>query len=295
MTKILNSQQSMQLYELTELERQKLKHILLEMYEDIINLCSQHKLICMLGGGSCLGAVRHSGFIPWDDDLDLMMPRKDYNELIALCIKGKLGNKYEFSFPAKNKDSKNTFLKIYKKNTLNIEIYDVNTPFPKGIYIDVFPMENAPNNRLFQLIKGVMSATLRAICNSVLYSQYPSKKYKEFLLYNKKSTLIYYFRYFIGKMFGIIDHRIWVYWFDKFNASTSNTKYTTIPTGRKNYIGECMLNETFYPMKQISFEGKIVNVPNNYDYYLKNLYGNYMEIPPVEKRERHFVCKFRYE
>ena len=59
-----------------------------------------------------------------------------------LCIKGELGDEYEFSFPSRNHDSKNTFLKIYRKNTINIELYDDNTPFPKGIYIDIFQHNN---------------------------------------------------------------------------------------------------------------------------------------------------------
>lgn len=293
MTNTPNRKQALQLYELTDRDRCNLHRVLLEMYDDIFNLCNEHTLVCMLGGGSCLGAIRHQGFIPWDDDLDLMMPRKDYDVLVSLCIAGKLGDKYEFSVPSKECDSKNTFLKIYKKNTINIELYDDNTPFPKGIYIDIFPMESAPRNVVMRIAKGITSDILRVICNSVLFSQYPSSIYSRYLSYDIKSKIIYQFRYVIGKLYGVISHQKWVYWFDKFNAQDYDTVYTTIPTGRKKYMGECMPNDVFYPVSQVLFEGRLVYVPHDYDRYLKNLYGDYMIIPPIEKRERHLVYKFK--
>lgn len=293
MANIPNCEQVSQLYELTELDRRKLQQTLLKMYDDILNLCDKHNLVCMLGGGSCLGAIRHNGFIPWDDDLDLMMPRKDYAKLLYLCVNGELGPMYEFSFPSRIYDSKNTFLKIYMKDTLNVELYDDNTPFPKGIYIDIFPMESAPRNVVMRMAKGFTSDILRVICNSVLFSQYPSSIYSRYLSYDIKSKIIYQFRYVIGKLYGVISHQKWVYWFDKFNAQDYDTGYTTIPTGRKKYMGECMPNDVFYPVSQVLFEGRLVYVPHDYDRYLKNLYGDYMIIPPIEKRERHLVYKFK--
>ena len=80
------------LKELTPEESKALKNCLLDIYKHVAHVCMAHNLVIMLGGGSCLGAVRHQGFIPWDDDMDLMMPRTDYEQLIELCEQGKLGN-----------------------------------------------------------------------------------------------------------------------------------------------------------------------------------------------------------
>ena len=132
---------------LTEEESKDQKKLLLEMYKDITALCEKHGLDYMMGGGTCLGTIRHQGYIPWDDDLDLMIPRASYEKLIALCKAGELGVKYEIDTPSRDADCKNPYLKIYRKNTLDVELYCEDMPFPVGIFIDIFPMDNAPKNK----------------------------------------------------------------------------------------------------------------------------------------------------
>lgn len=276
----------------SEEESKAQKALLLEMYKDIASLCDKHGLVYMMGGGTCLGAIRHQGYIPWDDDLDIMIPRSSYDKLVALCKAGELGEKYEIDTPSKDKDSKNTFLKIYRKNTLDVELYCENMPFPIGIFIDIFPMDNVPKNKYVRKLKGYISDFLQAVCTCVLYAQYPSKKYKEFMSLDPEALKRYNQRMFIGKVFGIIPHRKWVWWFDQFNARTKATGLMTIPTGRKHYFGETQPTNVFLPTKKAMFEGIEVNVPADYDAYLTALYRDYMSIPPVEKRERHFVYKF---
>lgn len=268
------------------------KALLLDMYKDIASLCDKHGLEYMMGGGTCLGTVRHNGYIPWDDDLDIMMPRLSYEKLILLLAKGELGDMYEYTAPNARKDCKNPFLKVYRKNTLDIEITSETVPGPKGLYIDVFPMDYAPNNIIMRRIKGAVSDFLQSVCSCVLYTEYPSKRYKEFMMQTQEGRKRYMQRMFLGHLFGIISHRKWVWWFDRLNAKSKRSNYLTIPTGRKHYIGETQLADVFFPVQKGVFEGIEVNIPSNYDAYLTSLYGNYMQVPPVEKRERHFVYKF---
>ena len=275
-----------------EEDAKALKALLLDMYKDIATLCDKHGLDYMMGGGTCLGTIRHSGYIPWDDDLDLMMPRASYEELISCLSKGELGDMYEYDTPNATKDCKNTFLKIYRKHTFNVEITSETAPGPKGIYIDIFPMDYAPKNITLRKLKGLLSDFLQAVCTCVLYAQYPSKKYKEFMSLDPEALKRYKQRTFIGKLFGIIPHRKWVWWFDQFNAHTKETGLMTIPTGRKHYLGETQPSSVFLPTQKAMFEGLEVNVPADFDAYLTALYRDYMSIPPVEKRERHFVYKF---
>lgn len=277
------------LREVTPEESAAQKKLLLEMYKDIARVCDAHNLVYMLGGGTCLGAIRHKGYIPWDDDLDLMMPRDSYEKLIQFCDAGELGDKYEIDTPRKNHDCKNPFLKVFRKGTLDVELQSENTPFPKGVFIDIFPMDSAPRNRLMQKLKGFVSDAMRRVCTSVLYAEYPSQKYHEFMSLDKEALSRYKTRVFIGKLFGIFKHKRWVWWFDQFNSSSTDTGYTTVPTGRKGYVGEILPTSVFVPTQKAMFEGIEANVPADYDAYLTSLYKNYMAIPPVEKRERHQI------
>lgn len=293
-TQIMNEAAILQgcLHILSEEDSKAQKALLLDMYKDIAYLCDKHELVYMMGGGTCLGAVRHKGYIPWDDDLDIMMPRASYEKLIQLLAEGALGEKYEYDAPNAKKDCKNPFLKIYRKNTLDIEITSETVPGPKGIFIDVFPMDYAPNNNVIRKIKGAISDFLQAVCSCILYTEYPSKRYKEFMMKTDEGKKRYRQRMFLGHLFGVIPHRKWVYWFDQLNANSKKSSYLTIPTGRKHYMGETQLVEVFIPEQKGMFEGIEVNLPFNYDVYLSSLYGNYMQVPPVEKRERHFVYKY---
>ena len=279
-------------HSLTEEESQAQKKQLLAMFKDIVALCKANNLIYMMGGGSCLGAIRHQGYIPWDDDIDLNMPRESYERFIELCNKGALGNKYEIDTPNAVKDCKNAHLKVYRRGTMDKEIHCETTPFPNGVFIDIFPMDSAPASPMIRKLRGYISDFLQAVCTCVLYAQYPSKKYKEFMSLDPDGKKRYNQRIILGKVFGIIPHRKWVWWFDRFNASSKDTGFVTIPTGIKHYVGETRPYDVYFPVTTAMFEGIEVCVPSNYDAYLTSMYRNYMELPPVEKRERHFVYEF---
>ena len=281
------------LRELTDDESKALKQALLAMYVDIARLCEAHNLTVMLCGGSCLGAIRHKGFIPWDDDLDLLMPRRDYEQLIRLLEQGALGENYEFNTPNSKTDAKNVFLKIYRRNTLNVDIYSDTPAFPQGIAIDVFALDAVPRTRFGQYVKGLIANGLQFASIVVLYAQYPSEHLREFMSLDRDMLRRYRFKCLLGRILGIIPHSKWVWWFDRFVACDRDDRQWGIPTGRKYYNGEIFPREVYVPAAEAEFEGMKVHIPNQFDPYLRNLYKDYMQLPPEDKRERHFCIKLQ--
>lgn len=281
------------LRELTDDESKALKKTLLAMYVDIARLCEAHNLTVMLCGGSCLGAIRHKGFIPWDDDLDLLMPRRDYEQLIRLLEQGALGENYEFNTPNSKTDAKNVFLKIYRRNTLNVDIYSDTPAFPQGIAIDVFALDAVPRTRFGQYVKGLIANGLQFASIVVLYAQYPSEHLREFMSLDRDMLRRYRFKCMLGRILGIIPHSKWVWWFDRFVACDRDDRQWGIPTGRKYYNGEIFPREVYVPAAEAEFEGMKVHIPNQFDPYLRNLYKDYMQLPPENKRERHFCIKLQ--
>lgn len=287
------SKKTQYLRELSPMESQLLKKELLDIYKDVSNLCDKYGLTYMMSGGTCLGTIRHKGFIPWDDDLDIMMPRNDYDRLIELCLKGELGDKYEISYPQRKKESASVFLKVYRKDSTNVELSNINTPFPKGIFIDVFALDAVPKSKIIQRIKGFIANALQFIAISRLYAQYPSEPLKEYMSMDNQLRKRYKLKKYLGHLMGFASHGKWVFWFDRFVASTKSSRKWGIPTGRMYYNGEIFDKEVFVPVKKAIFEGVEVNVPNDTDKYLKNLYHDYMKLPPENKRERHFIYDFK--
>lgn len=278
------------LHTMDESTRKSLQNQLLQMYIDIENVCKQHHLTVMLAGGSTLGAVRHKGFIPWDDDLDLMMPRHDYDIFLKI-FEQTLSEKFILSAPNTQNKPKNLFAKVYKKGTEFLELQDIGTPFPHGIFVDIFPIENVPKNKIIRFIKGLLSDIISYITVSVFYTQYGNRFFKKYMSTNKQAKWNYRLRITIGIIFSIIPHHKWCNFFDKFVQTKKSGQYVTIPTGRKHYHGETIERTKIFPPVIVNFEQQQAKVPKDSDKYLTNLYGDYMTIPPIEQREQHYIVK----
>lgn len=288
------SKQTNILHEFTDEERKKLQALLLEMYKDIDRLCEANGIDVMLGGGSCIGAIRHKGFIPWDDDLDLMMGRPDYNKLIKLLKSGVLDDKYEFRYPDGKMATRCAFLQIYRKNTKAMGFGEDSLDVPKGVFIDVFPIEGAPSFKPWRVLKGNISNIMRLISNCIDESHISPSQMEAF----KECPEMYSFkkkRILLGKLFSFIGSKRLRHWMDRFVADENLNGLTCVPTSRKLYLGEVQPASYKFPAIKVPFEDYLAKVPKNYHQYLTDMYGDYMKIPPVEKRESHFYMELQLD
>lgn len=272
-------------YKPSEEDSKRMRECLLSIYKDIDIVCKKNNLICMLAGGSALGAIRHHGFIPWDDDIDLLMPRKDYDKFMSIFEEA-MGENYYIIGPHSKKS--NYFVQVVKKNTI---VRYLNSTEESGIHIDIFPIDNVPNNVWVRYVKHYLTIIFRGVLFSVKAFRAKDSDFKR-VMHNKIGTIIiYWIVKLVGLLFTMVPIRIWSNMCDKIISSRKISKYSTVAVGRKLYLGEMLETKTFIPPCQAKFEGLDVALPGNYDKYLQNLYGDYMTLPPIDKRETHAYRK----
>ena len=273
-------------------QEKELKALLLTMCIDIMDFCEKKGLLCMLGGGTALGAIRHKGFIPWDDDIDLNMPREDCNRFISLFSEGFQG-KYDLFVPDGTRMAATLSAKVSIPGTILEDIFHAGDPIKLGVNLDIFPIENVPDNKIVATIKGHMCDTLRKAVVSAYYYQCRSDKMKALFYGSKKTKIVYHARCLVGLLMSWKSYQWWFAKYDRFVQTKGKTKKITIPTGRKNYFGEMMDWDTVFPLKKAEFEGHQFNVYGKVEEYLTMLYGDYLQLPPEDKREKHFYTNVK--
>lgn len=277
--------------EVDEITKRKLQETILKMYIDILQVCNKYQITPFLTGGSCLGAIRHKGFIPWDDDLDVGMTRADYL-IFRKHFDKELSSKYVLNAPNDECKAKTRFIKIMKKGTICREIGDDYPPEECGIFLDIFLIEDIPQNKVIRTVKGSLCNLLEFIASQVYTHDSKDPDIRKLL--RKTGLTSYAIRTLVGTLFSFNSASEW---FDRVDKMASwkpeNTLYG-FPTGRKHYFGEIFDRSVFFPPRSVEFCGIQAPVFNDTDTYLKNLYGDYMQIPPVEKREKHFLKELSF-
>jgi lipopolysaccharide cholinephosphotransferase len=242
----------------------KVQKVEVEILDEFVRICKENNFIYFIIAGTLLGAVRHKGFIPWDDDIDVAMPRKDYEKFLDFYENIKETGFFVLSDRYPNKIIC-PFTKLCKKGTVSLNM-------AKAINIDIFPFDNcilpflSLQTKLINRIWGLYR--IKSNCDV------PRKKIKFILSKILCFFLPLRFIHFIHKRLCLLFNNL-------------NTNYITSFSGKYGYKKETHKYDTMYPLLKIVFEGKQYFAPGNWDLYLKNMYGNYMELPPVEQRIGH--------
>lgn len=273
---------------ITPEEHQGLQNTLLEMYQDVTEVCKKYEITPFLVGGSALGAVRHKGFIPWDDDLDIGMLRADYEKFKRIFRK-ELSGKYILNAPNYSRNPKARFPKIIKKGTKLREIVDVQDEKLNGVFLDIFIIENVPKGMFHRKLKGLWCNTLEFISGQVFLYENLTPEAAEFYMRSGKG--LFQIRMMMGKIFSFRSASKWFHTVDKAAQYRYRTGYYGLPTGRKHYFGEIFTKEVILPVKKAEYCGMQIPVFHDIDSYLRNLYGDYMQIPNEEDREKHYIVE----
>ena len=277
------------LHQLTEQELKDVQKALLEMMADFDGFCRAHNLCYFLCGGSALGAVRHQGFIPWDEDVDLAMPREDYDRFESLFMK-EFADRYHIQSVQSSKTYDLPFLKIRKKGTRFLEIFEPE-PQHAGLFLDVYPLENVPDFWLWRKLHGVVSDGLHFCCSCVRMN---AKKDRYFTYFDDPELLkSVRLKSFIGKCLGFFSLHHWCCIADSWAGKCRNkaSKYVTFPGGRKHYFGEMFLRSAAFEPKEILFEDKMFYIFSDPKAHLNVLYGDFSVLPAEDRRERHTILE----
>ena len=261
----------------------KLQKIELGILKEFDKICSENGLNYFIMGGTALGAVRHKGFIPWDDDIDVAMDRKDYDKFLKIAQK-----KYSKKYTILNNDHNNKFplmntrwgLKGTEYKTADLK----DIPGEFGIFLDIFCFDNVSDDD-----KEMRKQHTKAWFYGKLLVLSGVKKPTLYVYGIKAKILhcIFFVAHYVLKIFGFKSR----FFYKKalkyaLKYKDSNTKRFAYMFDPERY-SSLAFKDDVYPVKRIKFEDIMVSAPKEIEKYLEIRYGDYMTLPPEDKRHIH--------
>lgn len=260
----------------------------LSVYKEVEKICLRHQLRYYLTDGSAIGAVRHKGFIPWDDDFDISMPREDYRRFMEYA-KEELPEHLKFVNWENTPELTYLFGKVQETNRDVVEAVEAKCGYmlTSGLYVDIIPIDGYPNSYLecifTRLMVGILSCIVRYRCMS-LYMQ------------STKGKLVWCAGMFLSLVMPFLNGDRCKRICEKF--LTRHPFAGAAFTGRAS-LRLTLLNRPPIPMSYwgvptfYDFEGLTVPLPHDYDAYLRFYYGDYMQLPPVSQQHPSHEYSYR--
>lgn len=256
----------------------RLHKIILEMLHDFVSFCDENNLTYYLVAGSAIGAVRHKGFIPWDDDVDIAMPRADYNKLRDM-YEAQFADKYIVEGPFAGQISSLQFMKIRKKGTKYRGLMAMGPEY--GIFLDIFPLDYAPDSWIHRQFCNVGYFLLKSLHYSVAFYMLYDDVFRP---HEKECSLNLRIHMKIKRLWGkLLSKKPLRKWLEDFDTMTQKkpSKYFACPSDTFEYNKQCFPVDYYYPPRKAVFEDMEVNIPNNTEAILERLYGDFMT-PPAD-------------
>ena len=252
--------------------RRDVRKIQLNILIKLDEICEKNGLRYYLAFGTCLGALRHKGFIPWDDDIDVLMPYKDAKRLIEL--QSQFGDKYFVQSRETDPDYRSIAMRVRDEDTTCIESDEVDLNTHKGIYVDIYPCYECSSNKLVRTIDILRSHLLK-----VLVNHRPPVNHGKALYYVSKVILM------------MVSEKRRIERIEKIETHLASVKGEEI----LDYYGQdiTLLSAISYPKKwfgeprKIEFEGVFFNAASEPEKYMAKRYGDYMKLPPLEDQVVH--------
>ena len=244
----------------------------LDMLLYVDQFCTEHDLTYFLCGGCCIGTVRNGGFIPWDDDVDVFMPRTDYERIKKLW---KNNGKYSIQYPQKDVRTATQALVICDEETTFIRTCQKDLDIKHGIFLDVLPLDGCPTGWRRKMQK------LWALLYGLYVVENAPVNHGRFLQLLGKIGLILV-------PVHSLRYRLWRFCEKKMSQyPIEQCDFITELCAGTHYMQNEYPKHCFDHAVRMSFEGHMMNMPVDYDTYLRIAFGNYMELPPKEKQVSH--------
>ncbi|MCP3932615.1 MAG: LicD family protein [Bacteroidetes bacterium] len=242
--------------------------VMLRILQIIDHICEKYHIQYWLDGGTLLGAVRHQGFIPWDDDIDLGMLREDYNKFIAICDTELPSDLF---LQTRNSDGYYNItvpLKIRDKNSLFVEDFEnEDEKYHQGIFVDIFAYDFLPEKKLH---RKFLKRLGKQLCKLIRAKVSPGKKYTSDFKYRA-----------LKNIFSLDKLQSWI----EILIDRTNTNHNSLMGfGLDSSLKRIYFTEQFFPLNKVKFEGYEFSSPKDVDYYLSSTYGDYMKLPPENQQ-----------